>query len=454
MSILTDLARPADDADRRRSRLVVTGLTAVGVVLLVAAAIALVTGDTDTGSYFITGRVDPRLEYHELAPYISQAGLRGGTVFGTVLLAVPVLTFVVQALRTGTAARERRFAALSLAGATRAQLRAVAVREVTRAAVRAALLVPPGYVVVWLLLGRAFPIGWRLVPDPTWPLAAAWAGIAVGLVGLGAVSSALAARVARVSPVGVRRRVPRPLGRRDAVLPLVAALLVAGGLIIAFTAGGRATFDIGLLVGLAGVVGLALSGGRWLVLAVARRSVGGGVVATLAGRRLLADVRAPGRAAGVLLAAGFALGAVGSLIAEVSADGDADGAFELVGTLIVGAGAVLAAAVACGALLVAATEQVLDGRRGIAVLVALAASPDLVQRVVRRQLELVAVPAITLGAVAGWASTGWMTLAGHGWALLGLPVASLAGWLGAALAARSVRRTIAACAGPENLRAP
>jgi TctA family transporter len=88
------------------------------------------------------------------------------------------------------------------------------------------------------------------------------------------------------------------------------------------------------------------------------------------------------------------------------------------------------------------------------VLVALAASPRFVTRVVERQLLLAAVPAAVLGAVVGFLP---LIGVGYGTALM-FPVcvlgAGLAAALGALIAARVVRPVILESSTPDNLRAP
>jgi predicted lysophospholipase L1 biosynthesis ABC-type transport system permease subunit len=93
--------------------------------------------------------------------------------------------------------------------------------------------------------------------------------------------------------------------------------------------------------------------------------------------------------------------------------------------------------------------------------VALAASPDWVYRVVRRQLLLVAVPAAVIGAVIGWVATIAM---GSGntifppldWFLLSLPiclaVAGGAAAVGATVTAGAARPAIRESSTPDNLR--
>jgi len=188
-------------------------------------------------------------------------------------------------------------------------------------------------------------------------------------------------------------------------------------------------------------------------------AAGGGLVASMAAGRLLADVRAPGRVAGALFAVGIAFGFIGSQTAGLLAepDGFYDLSFYLGGLALAAVGACLACGVAVSSLVVAATEQVLDGRRGIAVLVALAASPRLVVRVVRRQLVLAAVPPVVLATfLAWWWPNGTeLDVATNAVALPAtLAVAGGAAWLASLLAARFVRPAVVEAAQPENLRAP
>jgi hypothetical protein len=459
--VLRDLARPVTPADRRRERLVAGAVAGCGVFLLAAFAILGVRdeamGLVEAGPGGWSSVAEPQ---EELAPYLAEPGLRGGTAFGAVLLVVPFGLLAVQALRTGTAARERRLAALSLAGATRGQVRRVARWEGTRAAVLGGLAAAPAYLALWLVVGVALPGSMRLLPRPTPELAAAWVAAVAVLAAGGAVSAMLAARPASVTPLGITRRAPQSLGRSRR--PGLAAALGAGVIGFSWMSGPGGRGDVGVVVVLGSVLLLCGLGGAPLVRAVARRTAGGDLVSTLAAHRLLADVRTPGRVASVLLAVGLAFGVVlalsTSVLFEVSAD---DAAFYLGGLGLAGLGAALACAVATSSLVVAATEQVLDGRRGIAALVALAASPDVVQRVVRRQLVLTAVPAVTLGAAVGGLLPARTDVTAAGVvvtavvvAVAGAAVAGAVAFSGAAVAARAVRPAVLEASNPENLRAP
>ena len=458
-TVLRSLARPVSAADRRRERRVALALAGCGVFLLAAFAIAPLrdiplpfAAVRDVGD---NGPVIPA-EGQRLARYLTEPGLRPGTSFGAVLLAVPFVLLAVQALRTGTAARERRLAALSLAGATRGQLRRIAVLEGTRAAVLGGLLAGPAYLVLWLAVGAAPPAGARMLPRPEWELLGAWAVI-VGVLALGgALAAARAARPATVTPLGIVRRAPRPSGLASGVVAAAGLAAAVIGFLIAWPT--QASGPEGPLLLLTGILVVCLSGGAALVRLVARASARGGLVSAMAAGRLLADTRSPGRVAGALLAVGIAFGFMGSQTTVMYAEEyGSDKLFYFAGFGLATAGACLACVVALASLVVAANEQVLDGRRGIAVLVALAASPNLVVRVVRRQLLLTAVPPVLLGTFLVWWVPNGIVL-GWGPNLVGLPaVLLLAGglvWLAAALAALLVRPAVFEAAEPENLRAP
>jgi hypothetical protein len=454
-AVLRGLARPLTPADRRRERLVAAAVAGCGVFLLSAFTMLTVTDEIAAGG---PGFGDPG---KQLAPYLAQPGLRNGTAFGAALLVVPFALLAVQALRTGTAARERRLATLSLAGATRGQVRRIARWEGTRAAVLGGLAAGPAYLVLWLVVGVALPGGLRLLPRPAPELVVVWPAV-VALLGVGgAVAAMLAARPASVTPLGIARRAPRPLGRsRRPLLALALGTTVVG---VSWLSAVPGRGDLGLLLAVGGPLVLCVLGGAPLVAAVARRAARGDLVSAMAARRLLADVRTPGRVAGVLLAAGLALGAVLSLGTSVLLELPGDEMpFYLGGLGLAALGALLACLVATSSLVVAATEQVLDGRRGIAVLVALAASPDVVLRVVRRQLALTAVPATVLGAVLGSAFPAQTPESAPGSYLLttalcvagAVLVAGAVALAAAAVAARAVRPAVREASRVENLRAP
>ncbi|MFI7587729.1 FtsX-like permease family protein [Spongisporangium articulatum] len=463
-------AAVTSDAERRRARLLAAAVAVTGALLIATEQIltliwtaASYPGPVEyvapDGTLTVVSSLDDNFHYQArhvsgLSEYLSQPGLLGGATLVPALLAVTVLVFAVQALRIGTVARERRLAAFSLAGATRRQLRRLAAREGTRAAVRGALLAGPAYLVLWLLLGVLAPDGWKLLPPLDWTAAVTWV-LVVPLLGLlGGLVSARTARTAEVSPLGITRRAPRALTWRTVAVPVVSLTVCLAFLVYAFRTYAQQWV---ILLGIVAAVVFCLSLGPLAVVGLGRLAVRSDRLETaLAGRRLLADPRPSGRVAGVLFAVGLTLGfeaylAVG-VLREPGYTAD-DLAFYLGGVAIVGVAAVLSALVACLSMVVAASEQVLEGRRGVAVLVSLAASPGFALSVVRRQLRIVAVPLALTGAVIGLVALGLgdpvSTLAG----LPALLVVYLLGRGGAALAARAVAPVVRECSGPENLRA-
>ncbi|HST86119.1 MAG TPA: hypothetical protein VLL08_30555 [Kineosporiaceae bacterium] len=455
-ALLWQLSAAHTDSDRRRFRQIV--LAVAGCAMFLIAAIAIVTAPDVVGrDYGADGQSFTSVTFTDvepLAPFVGDPELRGGTTLGAVLLAVPFVLFGVQALRTGTAARERRLAALSLAGATRRQLRRLASLEGTRAAVIGALLAGPGYLLLWLVFGRLLPAGAKMLPEPGVAVIISWPVLVVLLTLAGAGAGALAARPATVSPLGIVRGQPDRPGKATVVLIFVAIVVLIVGL-AALARVLQETLIISAMA--AAVILLAVSGGPWLILFVARMAVRGDLITMLAGRRLLADVRSPGRVAGVLFTVGIVVGVVTETALDLITRSNDELAFYLGGLGAAGLGAMLAALVATGSLIVGVTEQVLQGRRATAVLVALAASTDFVCQVVRRQLILVAVPATLFGVVLGWLFIA--LLSGsllRPMVLLGLPVALVvsgyAAAAGALVTARAVRPVIRESSTPDNLR--
>ncbi len=76
-----------------------------------------------------------------------------GSSTAAFLLTVPVLALAAQALRVGSVARDRRMAALRLAGATPRDVRVIAAAEAGFAALAGVAFAGPVYVLLWLLVG-------------------------------------------------------------------------------------------------------------------------------------------------------------------------------------------------------------------------------------------------------------------------------------------------------------
>ncbi|WP_236790407.1 FtsX-like permease family protein [Amycolatopsis sp. GM8] len=220
---------------------------------------------------------------------------------GVVVLVVPSLVLVASSSRLTAARRERRLAALRLAGATPGQVTGIVAAETGVAAVAGAVLglaVSP--LLHWLATfvswggGTWLPTDFRL---PVWLTALLVVAMPV-LVLLAAV-------------LGLRRVVRDPIGAASAHTPKplhawrLLALPVAGGFFF-YVVSDKSGSNVGtVLLGLLMVIGAAVVVGPWITFAVGRifverwRKPAG----LLAGRRLLDDPRGAYRAsAGVVLA--------------------------------------------------------------------------------------------------------------------------------------------------------
>ena len=199
------------------------GMTAAGsalatVTLLAAATVAAVPDPTDPGNGF-----DPVNEQYG-NPLIAEPGLRPGVVVALLVVAVPVLALAGQCVRFGSPARDRRLAALRLAGATPGQAVVVATAETAAAALLGSLVGYGAFLLGRLLLDRPGPSGKLPLPTDVLPSAAITAGILLAVPLLAGLLAAFLLRRVIVTPLGVVRRT-----RARAPRPWPGVLLVIGG---------------------------------------------------------------------------------------------------------------------------------------------------------------------------------------------------------------------------------
>lgn len=393
---------------------------------------------------------------HLFAP-VGDPGTRAGAVFGVVLVTLPFLLLLDQALRLGASDRERRSGALSIAGAAPTDLRRWGAVEVGVPAAVGAV----GGLLVHALLRAALSgahmgeVGMIVPPDgPGW-----WSvPVVLGVSAYGAAAGRRAA--GRASDAWLTSRSLRPAPRPwPGLALLVAAVLAVAGAVGAGTAGGRVTTTGLLLAALSLlVVGTALLA-PWLVQRVACRGVRrtDDPARLLGLRRIVAD---PGPAA----RAGAATGAValtGAVLVTLTVelgrprdgqwDVDRVASFVLIGVL-----ALVSTAVVAGSLVVHAVETLVDRRRSTAALVAGGVPVEVLARSVRTEglaASLpVAIPAVVLGGpvFSFFVTTG--TLESLLYVVVGsaLVVAVVAGVV--SLAARLVRPWVEAAASTAHLR--
>ncbi|HWO58414.1 MAG TPA: FtsX-like permease family protein [Umezawaea sp.] len=223
------------------------------------------------------------------------------TRIGLVVLVVPCLVLVASAARLTAARRERRLAALRLAGATPGQVIAMTAAETAFAAVVGSALGVLASIPLRHLTARIPWDGGTWLPDDFTA-----SPLVVLLVAVLAPVLVVAAAV-----LGLRRVVTRPLGavqrqRTRGPSPLRLGLLAGAGLVFFLGLGAvRESGPTTVLIGLAAVATALVLAGPLVTAAVGKFFVGSWRKPStlLAGRRLSDDPKAAFRgAAGVVLA--------------------------------------------------------------------------------------------------------------------------------------------------------
>ena len=429
-------------------------------MLLVAACTAVVSGLLMVAVALLLLPPQPDELLFNL---VADPGVRGGTAFGTVLLTLPALMLLNQAVRLGTAARERRLAALRLAGATPGQVRLLATFEVGAPSLVGGVLGLGVYAFLRATLGglphdaptsrfvRFSSNDVRLVPTTVTPqwwqfllvvLAVTLAGVAVG---------ALASRGLVISPFGVSRRQrstpPRPWG----LLALVAAAgTAAAAVLLGADSALVAMVAVALAVG--GIISLAPWAAYRTGLRARRRARS--APALLAAGRLVADPRPAGRAAAAVGAIGLVSGGSAAITADTLGDPYVDSMY-LVSMLIVALVLLAALVVAAWTLAVHTVESLLDRKRPTAALVALGATTADLERSQRSECTLVALPLSVAGVVVGTLALGpFVGASGSGVLLMlaNLVVTPALVWVAIVAAVRLVRPWTVRAGAPGNLR--
>jgi hypothetical protein len=224
---------------------------------------------------------------------------------GIVGLLTPVIVFVATATRLAAARRERRLAAMRLAGATPDQIGVVAAVEATIAAIAGTAAGFALFFAIRPALAHVPLDGATFYPgDLQLPFVSA-AAIAIGVPLLAAGTAVASLRHARISPLGAARRsTPRRPSPRPLLL-IPAGLAVLLGTQATMTGASDTVVASGVAVGLlAMIVGIAGSG-PWLTLAIAHALARGRHTSSLLAARRLQDNPAGG------------FGAIGGLVLAV-----------------------------------------------------------------------------------------------------------------------------------------
>jgi hypothetical protein len=442
-----------------RTTLVVACTALVSGLLLVALTVVMFGLSDARGRESVSG-------------LLTDSSVRGGYVFALLLICVAPLALLRQAVRLGTATRERRLAALRLAGATPAEVRRLGALEVGVPALLGGLL---GYLVFSILrvmlggsaggdpgfgtdTGVAREL--RLVPVTVGP---AWwhvllVALAVALVGVLAGASTTRSMV--ISPLGVSRRAPRSAPRPWGIL----LMLVAIPLFVTGVRTGSDADDLYVLGSLTCLFLGLLALAPWVAYragrAVASRATTAPVL--MAGRRLTSDARPAGRAAAAVGAIATVAGGGGALLADLpvtSGRGAGFGSVDPYYTVPVAlAGVVLVAALLLivFSMAVHGVESLIDHKRSVASLAALGASTQELERTQRWEVGLVALPMAVLGLLIGSGPMVFLLGANrYAWIPLLVDVTTIVlAWLAVRGSTRLTRPWLVRAASPANLRTP
>ncbi|GAB3835058.1 FtsX-like permease family protein [Dactylosporangium cerinum] len=397
-------------------RVLLTALsTALATVAVLAAANVVAIGQFGDGS---GGSDDWSTQYGNAL--LREPGLRPGVAITLLLLTVPVFALAGQCARLGAPARDRRLAAIRLAGATPWQTTAIAAAETGVAGLIGSVCGTGVFLAGHRLLDRRDADGLLPLPTDVWP--APWFVVvaALAIPFAGALAAALVMRRVTVSPFGLVRRVRRTHGPQ----PWSGVFIVVG--VLAFAAIGTASqwgqhvhvkvpgwvLPTTLLVGSAcagfGVVlgtgWLAYTGGR-LLHRLARRPAG-----LLAAGRLMTDPWSGSRTLAVLLVCVlFGAGAAGmraqfAVRADIERDADPLGQpdpFYLRTMDLIDAALLTAVVLTALAMLVVVAEGIVSRRRAYASLVATGVPRGTVSRSILWQSLLPAIPAVLVALVVG-----------------------------------------------------
>ncbi|MEU5532574.1 ABC transporter permease [Streptomyces sp. NPDC020362] len=390
------------------------GLTAAGAALATGFALAAVVLASLRGHYsvsFGSGLLD-------------NPGERSGVIVSLLLLLVPVLGFLGQCARIGAVHRDRRLAALRLAGAGPAQVRRIAALETGLACLLGSVLATA--VAVPVLLGV-----WAA------PTALAGAGlvlVALGVPVLGATAGALALRRVVASPLGSVRRVRPRSGRGPGMLftGAVLAVLLLALWAVAHTSGtdrDRVPLTVFGVVVAVGSGTVWLTGGTATLVGRALAGRARSAAALIAAERLREDPWAAARThAAVLLVTIVGTGFVGvrqALLAglhEMSRDNQlgASLSFYTTGIDLTGAAILVAFAITLFGLAVGTAESLANRRRSLAAQVAAGVPRAVLGRALLLETALPLAPAVVLAGAGGMSiGIGYASLTqGHGAAVV------------------------------------
>jgi len=387
------------------------GTTAVATALLLVALAMLLL---------------PSQPAEALFSLVAEPGLRWGTAFATAMLVLPLLLMLSQVVRLGTATRERRLAALRLAGATPAEVRRLGAVEVGFPVTVGAMAGPLVFALLRTLFGgqRVNPAAGMHVVDltvtppsdvvatysilnsapaliPTSVSPAWWQSVAVValVAAAGVMTGSVASRHLVASPLGVslreRRPAPRPWG-----LLLVGTGLGAMAVAVSGAFGrGQAVMMAGILLVVLGVIALA----PWVAFRSGQRAARrtSDPATLIAAGHLVSDPGPAGRAAAAVGAIGIVSGVAAVMEVGVFFYSSFINPFFVISFALVGGALILVLLVTASTLAVHAAESLVDRRRVLAALVAAGTPVSVLRDALRREAMLTAMPLSVGGVLIG-----------------------------------------------------
>ncbi|MFG3703255.1 FtsX-like permease family protein [Micromonospora sp. NPDC047670] len=398
-------------------RVALTALSATLATLTGLAALTVLAIPTPPA----TAGNENRWSQQYANPLLVEPGLRGGTAFALLLLTIPVLALAGQCARLGAPARDRRLAALRLAGATPGQVTWIAVLETGLASLLGTLAGASIYFAGRKAWDRPAADGRLALPTDVLPATGVLTAVLLGLPVAAALATALMLRRVSATPFGVVRRARRERGPRP-----WAGVLIGAGLaafvsvepVVSWYVRREADPPLWLVPtllvggGLAAMIGVVVGTGwiSWTAGRVLHRYARG-PAALLAARRLTADPWAGSRTfatllAAVLLGAGAA-GLRSYFVAQnelhrLTNAGPADGDDFYLRTMdLVDLAVAVAMLVAAGGLVVALVEGIVARRRTYAALVATGVPRHTLGRSIAWQSLAPAVPAVAVALTVG-----------------------------------------------------
>ncbi|WP_405993267.1 ABC transporter permease [Streptomyces sp. NBC_00986] len=388
------------------------GLTAVGAALATGIGLGVVALLSLDGFYsvsFGSGLFDSPSDRQNVSLALG-------------LLLIPVLGFLGQCARIGAVHRDRRLAALRLAGAGPWQVRRIAALESGLACLAGAVVA-------------------TAVVVPLLPYATAWAGVVVVAVPvLGAVVSAVALRRVVADPLGRVRRV-RPVRGPGRWFGTATRLLAATAVFIALTPvfGSPVSFGLGpvavlVLAVLFSLIAIWLSG-------ASSRQLGEGFAAgtsrpalLIAAERMREDPWSTARTHAALLlvtVVGSGFAGVRQILLAGLEDMRRRGhlgtrmSYYTTGIDLTAAAILVAFALVLTALAVGTAESLATRRRGLAAQAAAGVPHAVLARALLLETALPLFPAIAVAGLGGTVISGWYGAAVSAHTDVPLPYAAL-----------------------------